>query len=503
MGVYENINGSQIPIASNLRTRNVPIESFVTEEELVQGLATKNDIFQYETMPTASEELVGKVVQYIGETTSSYIKGYFYECVSDEQIPATYSWVQKNVVDLGDYLKANTIVLEEPHGIGEYNKPYQSSYITVVPQADGSVNCTHHSGGQYAGAIFTVPIDSTKDNIIRIDVKNMALEPANKVDMALFCYKNSSIRLNYGSIVLQANQANTFALVTITKNELETLGITSESIDLMVTTNLVCAYNIAYKNVTGEDLSVLSMADDVLEQKYSLKGKKFLFLGDSITSILNSSGNQNWTNWFTAMTRITRIANVAVAGAVLADYEDTVLDGDPKESVQHNNTLSNQVQKIINNQYEAPDVIMIAIGINGGIYADDTKILNSYIDNGQLRALGDIDRTTHEGAFRYCNETLHNLYPNAKIVWCNPIECRFVPNSVITCLTITNYGEALKKLTACGSSYNIETNRCGIRMAYEIPSVNGEYLRDGLHPNWRGAKLIAEFNAAAISKLVV
>jgi hypothetical protein len=102
MGVYENINGSQIPIATNLRTRNVPVEGFVTEEELLQGLATKNDIFQYETMPTASADLVGKVVQYIGTTTASYTNGYFYECVSDGAVTPSYSWVEKSVQSGGN-----------------------------------------------------------------------------------------------------------------------------------------------------------------------------------------------------------------------------------------------------------------------------------------------------------------------------------------------------------------------------------------------------------------
>lgn len=109
MGVYENINGSQIPIASNLRFRNVPIEGLVTEEELLQGLTTKNDVFQYDTMPTASSSLEGKVVQYVGETTASYTKGHFYECVSDGAVTPSYSWVEKNVQSGGGEVDAEDV----------------------------------------------------------------------------------------------------------------------------------------------------------------------------------------------------------------------------------------------------------------------------------------------------------------------------------------------------------------------------------------------------------
>lgn len=50
------------------------------------------DNFQYTTMPTASSEFYGKVIQYIGTSTNDYRKGHFYECVSDGQVPPAYSW---------------------------------------------------------------------------------------------------------------------------------------------------------------------------------------------------------------------------------------------------------------------------------------------------------------------------------------------------------------------------------------------------------------------------
>lgn len=51
---------------------------------------------QVDTMPIASADELGKIYEFIG-STGTYVNGYFYECVSDEQNPPTYSWVQKNV----------------------------------------------------------------------------------------------------------------------------------------------------------------------------------------------------------------------------------------------------------------------------------------------------------------------------------------------------------------------------------------------------------------------
>lgn len=60
-------------------------------------LTDVDDAIQVATMPTAAAGEVGKVYQFIGTTDANYTHGYFYECVSDGQNPATYSWVQTNV----------------------------------------------------------------------------------------------------------------------------------------------------------------------------------------------------------------------------------------------------------------------------------------------------------------------------------------------------------------------------------------------------------------------
>lgn len=73
---------------ADMETQTHAGATYATKAEL----ADKQDIIQYSTMPTASADNVGDIVQFVGTTTASYTNGYFYKCVSDGQDPATYSW---------------------------------------------------------------------------------------------------------------------------------------------------------------------------------------------------------------------------------------------------------------------------------------------------------------------------------------------------------------------------------------------------------------------------
>lgn len=52
---------------------------------------TKNEQMQFETMPTASVDLLGKIYQFIGVSTATYTNGSFYKCVYDSGLD-TYYW---------------------------------------------------------------------------------------------------------------------------------------------------------------------------------------------------------------------------------------------------------------------------------------------------------------------------------------------------------------------------------------------------------------------------
>ena len=63
--------------------------------------AIKQRIIQYTTMPTTKSTDKGRIVQYIGETSGGYTKGFFYECVEDTSVtPFTYEWKEISAQDI-------------------------------------------------------------------------------------------------------------------------------------------------------------------------------------------------------------------------------------------------------------------------------------------------------------------------------------------------------------------------------------------------------------------
>lgn len=106
MGVYNNNkDGTRSTLANTIQVVDAPMEQFISRGEF--SAVTPNDVSAQnklvaenevtkavDTMPTASADLVGTIVQYVGTTTANYTNGYFYKCVSDGAVTPTYSWVE-------------------------------------------------------------------------------------------------------------------------------------------------------------------------------------------------------------------------------------------------------------------------------------------------------------------------------------------------------------------------------------------------------------------------
>lgn len=70
--------GGSITIDDSLsNTSTNPVQNKV----ITLALDKKQDIIQYNVMPEASADLANKIVQYIGNTTTTYTQGLFYKCV--------------------------------------------------------------------------------------------------------------------------------------------------------------------------------------------------------------------------------------------------------------------------------------------------------------------------------------------------------------------------------------------------------------------------------------
>lgn len=104
------------------------------------------DSVQYSTMPTASADWVGKIVQYTGTTDSTYTNGYFYKCVAGST-SGTYEWAPVAVQEGGgssvqsdwnetdstadDYIKNKPTIPNNGSQISMtgYSKPFATSAI--------------------------------------------------------------------------------------------------------------------------------------------------------------------------------------------------------------------------------------------------------------------------------------------------------------------------------------------------------------------------------------
>lgn len=76
-----------------------------SETQTIKRVAWNDEVtIQYEIMPTPSENELGKIVQYVGETTGDYIKGFFYRCAEVPNTdPTEYEWVNQEVQESTDY----------------------------------------------------------------------------------------------------------------------------------------------------------------------------------------------------------------------------------------------------------------------------------------------------------------------------------------------------------------------------------------------------------------
>lgn len=88
---------------------------------------------QYSEMPTASEDYVTKVIQYVGNTTETYTQGCFYVCVSDGAATPTYSW------NLIDQVPDNAI-LNVGTGVNTLVNQYAGSGSDVATLISGTGN---------------------------------------------------------------------------------------------------------------------------------------------------------------------------------------------------------------------------------------------------------------------------------------------------------------------------------------------------------------------------
>lgn len=146
------------------------------------GLGTKEDVFRYTTMPEASEDYLGKCIQYIGHTNSNYTKNCFYECISttetvNEEDITIYSWQATKVQD--SKYSGRDLLLRIDDGLRPYLKydihealksfsetdPYE---MLIVSQAyyDGDLTLEDIQEVWKIGDEVNIPLEAIPANIV-------------------------------------------------------------------------------------------------------------------------------------------------------------------------------------------------------------------------------------------------------------------------------------------------------------------------------------------------
>lgn len=152
-------------------------ENIVKTKEHVESVratldAAKQDKIELATMPQASEDNLGLVVIYTGSTTSTYTHGYMYECVSDGETPATYSWEQLT----SDVKIDNTTIVKDAY-TGELS----------------AALATTHSLGIVKGGRGTMIGDYGEVNVYQRLQEDYVDDPGSRVSVP---YYDSKFRLN-------------------------------------------------------------------------------------------------------------------------------------------------------------------------------------------------------------------------------------------------------------------------------------------------------------------
>lgn len=427
---------------------------------------------------------------FVAENDIAYIGLYYY---ATGKVSVSISWetdIDKSINQINN--KINTISFDNI-----YNTPptiideISTQANATVVNNEGVINLEITDTSTYSGIYFfyTVPSELTEDLYISFENENLENNEASYLLFYLLRHGELTSSTQISTIYL--NGINT-AIIPLSK--LQELSLLGKEIKIAFTTNKITYMNI--KNICVSIGEVISLSKKLELIGYGDERYNLMTLGDSITAL--GTGTRGWVKYFMEKINCNLVVNTGVVSAVWTDYEDTVLDGNPMTSTQTTNTLCNQVYKIINGDYDTPDIIVIAIGTNGGIDKEltyETIDATYYDSENVLIDVDTVDRTTTTGAFRYANEKLHEKYPNALIFWCVPIEAC---ESIRSALNSALYEETIKKLTTYASVGFIDTNHCGINGLNEIADENGEYLIDGLHPNVNGAKKIGYYNAMKV-----
>ena len=221
------------------------------------------------------------------------------------------------------------------------------------------------------------------------------------------------------------------------------------------------------------------------------KDLKVVAFGDSITVLPD-----NWTTSFMTITGNIDLINMGRSGQKICWRAGTVETTNPPIDMNDNNVFWNSILRYQSlHPTRSPDIIIIALGSNDISQGSPLGTYSAAF--AQTEAL--TSQQTMAGAFRKAVYKLSNIYPNAQIFYCSPIQSK---TGGRTFLNLSSVRDINFEITERMNVKNIDClHLSGIQEEFENVGTAGRYLYDGVHPSAAGALMQAKSIAKEFEKL--
>lgn len=142
-----------------------------------KAVISAGDSIQKESLPVASEEEVGNIYQYIGETTGTLVNGYFYKCKSSGGSTPVYSWEETDVSRT-----YKTISRNPAGGSSGLDAGFMiGNFIDVTDAVDKEINSYLLTLINNVNNSISIILQTTYDNYLGYGVKAIAIEDNNNM----------------------------------------------------------------------------------------------------------------------------------------------------------------------------------------------------------------------------------------------------------------------------------------------------------------------------------
>lgn len=235
---------------------------------------------QYSTMPTASEDTIGQIIQYTGTTTGNYVTGHFYICISNGGNPETYSWEQIDVQtrEIPFYLgSTSSYTLQNPLDISALEPGLYCvgvrGWISTL-RVNGNVN-----GVPLTGTLSVTTGDSSFNNYIAY------LQLTQKINT---CTPTTS-GVNVGKVYINATCAEQDTVAYYTKSLRVTINSAGTACTIDNSSSSVFSLKVVTQNdeqtITGrKTFSTLPETSIAPTENYHIVNKKYV--DDAITAAI-------------------------------------------------------------------------------------------------------------------------------------------------------------------------------------------------------------------------